>query len=173
MSNKSLPIHNMFLQTQIRRAFSCLTGIGQIMCQQRHCVSASFLQMTYMPLNVQRVFGFFNMVTILMMSVKMTILHLLEIKIFSSKGFDVIIYVHDVIIVFSCDSYKNLTRKATFFEAWSWFKSQFRIGTRYGLKISHQCGKRVKTKSQKVLEVNSCVYRSCRGPILNRVKRLA
>ena len=37
------------------------------------------------------------------------------------------------------------------------------IGTRYELKILHQCGKRVKTKSQKVLGANSNVCRSYRG----------
>ena len=33
----------------------------------------------------------------------------------------------------------------------------------YGLKILRHCGKRVKTKSQKVLEANSYVCRSYRG----------
>ena len=36
------------------------------------------------------------MVTILMISAKITTLGLLEIKIFWSKGYDVIIFVHDV-----------------------------------------------------------------------------
>ena len=40
---------------------------------------------------------------------------------------------------------------------------QFETGTRYGLKILHQCGKRVKTKSQKVLGTNSNVSKSYRG----------
>ena len=30
-------------------------------------------------------------------------------------------------------------------------KKQFAIDTRYGLEVLHQCGKMVKTKSQKVL----------------------
>ena len=38
----------------------------------------------------------------------------------------------------------------------------FETGTRYGLKVLRQCGKRVKTKSQKVFGVNSYVWRSCR-----------
>ena len=55
---------------------------------------------------------------------------------------------------------------------------QFGTGTRYVLGILHQCGKKVKTKSQKVLGANSYVCRSYTGktgrgpfwrPILNRV----
>ena len=60
----------------------------------------------------------------------------------------------------------------------------FGTAFRYGLETLHQCGKRVKTKSQKVLRANSYVCRSYRGktgsgggvllasppsPILNRV----
>ena len=33
----------------------------------------------------------------------------------------------------------------------------------YGLEILHRFGKRIKTKSQKALEANSYVSRSCRG----------
>ena len=42
---------------------------------------------------------------------------------------------------------------------------QFKFGTstRYGLEILHQCGKRVKIKSQKFSGANSYVCRSCRG----------
>ena len=52
---------------------------------------------------------------------------------------------------------------------------QFETGTRYGLKILHQCGKRVKTKSQKVLGANCYVFRSYkrengRGPLMKRIK---
>ena len=36
------------------------------------------------------------MVTILMISAKMAVLGLLKIKVFREKGYDVIIYVHDV-----------------------------------------------------------------------------
>ena len=57
----------------------------------------------------------------------------------------------------------------------------FGTGTSYSLKILRQCGKKVKTKSQNVLGVNSYVCRSCMGktsrgascpppPIQNRVK---
>ena len=51
----------------------------------------------------------------------------------------------------------------------------------YKLEILHQCGKRVKIKSQKVLGPNSYAFRSYRGktgraflptPILNRVKHI-
>ena len=37
---------------------------------------------------------------------------------------------------------------------------QFGTGTRYGIEILHQCEKKVKTKSQKVLGANSYVCRS-------------
>ena len=36
------------------------------------------------------------MVTILMMSAKITTLRLLKIRVFLSKGYDIIIFVHDV-----------------------------------------------------------------------------
>ena len=57
-------------------------------------------------------------------------------------------------------------------------KQWFGTGTRYGLEILQQWGKRITTKSQKVLGANSYVCRSSRGktaflsPILNRVKVL-
>ena len=52
---------------------------------------------------------------------------------------------------------------------------QLEIGTRYGLEILHQCGGRVKTKTQKISEANFYVCRETTGrrglpPILNRVK---
>ena len=39
---------------------------------------------------------------------------------------------------------------------------QFRTGTRYALKLLHGCGKKVKTRSQKVLGANSYIGRSYR-----------
>ena len=39
----------------------------------------------------------------------------------------------------------------------------FGTGTRYGLEILHQCGKRIKTKIQKALRIKSSVCRSYRG----------
>ena len=74
----------------------------------------------------------------------------------------------------------NLTRKANFFEGCCWFKFNNLGLTLYGLEILHQCGKRVKTKSHKVLGANSYVCRSYSGKtsrggglfaILNRVKQ--
>ena len=60
---------------------------------------------------------------------------------------------------------------------------QLGTGTRYKVEILHHCGKRVRTKSQKVLGTNSYICRSYRGktgrgpfypppPILNRVKNM-
>ena len=40
---------------------------------------------------------------------------------------------------------------------------KFGTGTRYSLEILHQCGKRVNTKSQKVLGANSYICKSYRG----------
>ena len=40
--------------------------------------------------------------------------------------------------------YKDLTRKNTFFERWSWFKLTFS-----GFKSLHQCGKSLKLKVRK------------------------
>ena len=57
-----------------------------------------------------------------------------------------------------------MTRKTTFIEEWSWFKFTnlgLKLGTK--LEIVQQCGKRVKTKSTKVLGANSYVCRSYRG----------
>ena len=39
-------------------------------------------------------------------------------------------------------------------------------GAKYGLGIWHQCAKRVKIKSQKVLGTNSYVCRSCREKLV-------
>ena len=71
-----------------------------------------------------------------------------------------------------------------FFEGYSWFKFNnlgLAPGTRY--QILHQCGKRIKTKSQNVLGAKSYICKSYRQktggvclfvppptPILNRVK---
>ena len=82
------------------------------------------------------------MVKILMMSAKMATPGLLKIKVFWNKGYDVIISVHDVTnkilsvtqIICRCGherSYHNLS----FMRIWPG---------------KPQCGKRVKTKSQKV-----------------------
>ena len=52
-------------------------------------------------------FFFINIITILMMSAKITTLSLLRIKVFRNKGYDIIIYVYDVIT-------KNLSRDSNF-----------------------------------------------------------
>ena len=87
------------------------------------------------------------MVTILMMSATISASGLLKIRVFWNNGYDVIIYFHDVTNkILSRDSnyiivvvmwpkfgncsismrkvqfYKDLTRKITFFDGWSWFK---------------------------------------------------
>ena len=64
----------------------------------------------------------------------------------------------------SPEFYKDLTRKTAFFERWSWFKF-INLGVTQGRKVEilHQCGKRVKTKSQNVLGGNSYICRSYRG----------
>ena len=52
--------------------------------------------------------------------------------------------------------YKDLARRTAFFEWWSWFRLN-NLGLPLKLEILHQCGKRVKTKSQKVSGTNSYV----------------
>ena len=60
--------------------------------------------------------------------------------------------------------YKDLTRKKTFFKAWSWFKfNNLRLAMGMTLKFYTSMAKRVETKSQKVLGANSYVYGSYRG----------
>ena len=56
-----------------------------------------------------------------------------------------------------------MTRKTTFFRGGLGSSSIVFTGTRYKLETLHQCGKRVKTKSQNVLGDNSYVCRSYRG----------
>ena len=59
---------------------------------------------------------------------------------------------------------KDLTRKYAFFWKVALVQvQQLGTDTRYKLEILHQCGKRVKTKSQKVLGANSYICRSYRG----------
>ena len=143
------------------------------------------------------------MVTILMMPANISTLDLLEIKIFWEKDYGATTFVYGVtnkflhvaqiiLQMWSCDHslvflweklhqfYKNLTRKPTFFEGWSWFQFN-NWDWHYGFVILHQCGKIIQTKSHKVFGANFYVCRSCRGkvgrgaflpptpPILNRV----
>ena len=114
----------------------------------------------------------------------MATLGFLQITVIWNKVYDVIIYLYDVtnkilsrnsnyVIevvmwpnfgnssismreVTETSIYKYLTRKTNFFEGCCWLKFN------NGLEILHQCGKRVKTKSQKVLGANSYVCRSYR-----------
>ena len=122
---------------------------------------------------------FIDMVAILMMSAKLDALTLFETKVFWKKGYDVIIYVYDVTNnILSRDSncildevidqsfvtlaflwdklswpqfYKDLSRKNFFLIFGFWFKFNT-LGLAIGMVLSfHQYGKKVKTKSQKVL----------------------
>ena len=79
------------------------------------------------------------MITILMMSAKMATPGILKIKVFWNKGYDV--------ITSSCD--QSLVTLTFVWEN----------GARYGLQVLHQCGKRVKSKSQKVLWAKSYICR--------------
>ena len=91
------------------------------------------------------------MVAILMMSAKVVTLGLLIIKVFWNKYCDVIISVHDNFI---------MIWQKKFLEGCSWFKFN-NLGLVLGMafEILHKCGKRVKTKSQKVLGANFYVCR--------------
>ena len=121
------------------------------------------------------------MVTILMMSAKMATLGLLKIKLFWNNSYDVIISDYDVTNkIVSCDS--NYIVGVVMWPKFSNFNfirfdhknhfyweialvqvQQFETGTRSELEILHQCGKRVKNKSQKVLGDNSYVCKSYMG----------
>ena len=143
------------------------------------------------------------------MSAKLAALGFLKIKVFRNKSYDVKICVHDVtykilsyasngtVDLFMWPKFGNpsmfireviitsiLTRKPNFFEGYSWFRF-YNLGLALGivLKYLQQCGKRVKTKLQKVFEASSYVCRNYRrktgrgpfctsppSPILNRAK---
>ena len=125
------------------------------------------------------------------MSAKMATAGLLKITVFWNKGYDVIIpyddvtnqtssrdsnYVVDVFMwpkfgnssismreVITTSILQGFNQKNCFF--WGVVSIQvqyFGTGTRYKLEILHQCCKRVITKSQKVLGVNSYACRSYR-----------
>ena len=59
-----------------------------------------------------------------------------------------------------------MTRKPFFFEVWSCFKFN-NLGLGLAM-ILHKCGKRVKTKTQKVLQANSSACRSYRGRLVGK-----
>ena len=115
-----------------------------------------------------------TMIIILMMSVKMATPGLFKITIFWNKGYDVIIPVHGVPtkfyhviqIILKMWSFDQSLVTLAFLNFLMIVLVQvryFRTDTRYKIEILHQCGKRVKTKSQKVLGPNSYVCRSHRG----------
>ena len=94
-----------------------------------------------------------NMVTILMMSSKIAILGLLKIKLFWKKGYDIILYVHNVtnkILSFDSNYIVDVAMWQKFGKLWSWFKS-------YNLAISSE-----KLK----FRTNSYVCRSYMGKMI-------
>ena len=132
------------------------------------------------------------MITILLMSAKTATLGLLKIKVFWSKGYDVIISTNDLTNkILSRDSYyivdavmrpkfgeSSISMREVIMTSILWRFGQkkhflggvvlvqvqlFGAGTRYGLAILYQCEKRVKTKKHKVFWANSYVCRSYRG----------
>ena len=127
------------------------------------------------------------MVTILMMSAYLASPGLLKIKIFPSKGYNVIIpdfdvtnkilsrdanYIADVVMwpkFGNCSiSMREVIITSILKRIWPEKLLFLRGGlgltsTRYDLEVLHQCGRGVKTKSQKSLGGNSNVCRSYRG----------
>ena len=129
------------------------------------------------------------MVTTLMMLAEIATLGLFKIKVFWNKGYNVIIFVHDVthkilwhesnyIVVLvmwpkfgKCSISIRSFHSLNFTEIWpekplclkDGIGSTSQTGTRYGLEILQQCGKRAKTRSQEVLGANSHVCKSYRG----------
>ena len=130
-----------------------------------------------------------TLVAILMTSAKFTTLGLLRIKVFWNKRYDVKIYVHDVInkilsrdsnnivdvVMWTKFSNSNISMREVIkiikirSEKYFFLRGALRSSSiiwdclRCDLKILHQVGKRIKTKSQKLLETNSNVCRSYRG----------
>ena len=123
------------------------------------------------------------MVTILIMSPKWAALGLPKLKEFCNKGYDITNYIYDVTIkIMSHDSNcildvvtwpkfgsSSITRREVIINS-SWPEKTFfweilLVQVQYGLQTLRHCGKKVKTKSQKVLETNSYVCRSYKGKI--------
>ena len=123
------------------------------------------------------------MAAILMMSAILATLGLLKIKVFWRKGYDVIILsmmspskFYDVTEIllqnWLCGSslvtlaFLKQKSNVNFIRIRS-EKQIFVMGAldwhRFDLEVSRQCGKSVKSKSQKVFGANSYVYRSSRG----------
>ena len=122
------------------------------------------------------------MATILMMSAKMGYPGTLKLEVFWSKGYDVIIYVHDFTNIFLSrgwnyivdvvmwpkfgnysismreviitSTYKDLTEKTAFFERWSWFKfNNLRLALGTNLKFYTCVAKGLKLKVRKFWEL--------------------
>ena len=108
-----------------------------------------------------------------MILAELATLELRKREVFWSKGYDIIISVSDdTNKILSCDSNYIVA-----FVRWPKFGNS-NISIIEGIEILHQCGKRVKTKSQNVLGVNFYVCKNYRkntgrGPfcpfILNRI----
>ena len=84
------------------------------------------------------------------MSANMATLGLLKIKTFGNKGYGIVISFHDV-------TNKILLRESYYIvdsviPLW-WLQHFYGTGTRYHLNILHQCGKKIKTQSQKILSL--------------------
>ena len=93
------------------------------------------------------------------MSAKMATLSLLKITVFWKKGYGVIIFVHDVTNQILLQGFDQ---KNHFFEGCSWIKFN-NLELALGMALTlHQCDKKVKTKSQKVLRANSYICISYR-----------
>ena len=123
------------------------------------------------------------MITILVMSAKWAALGLPKLKEFCYKGYDITNYIYDVTIkIISRDSNYildvvawpkfgscSITRREVIIAS-SWpektfFWEMLLVQVQYGLQTLRQCGKKVQTKSPKVLETNSYVCRSYKGKI--------
>ena len=132
------------------------------------------------------------MVTILIMSAKIITLGFLKIKVFWSKGYDVITSFHDITnrilsrdsnyivdvvvwpkfgnssisireVIITSISWGCDQKNQFFFEGWSWLQLN-NLGLVLVMSWKfYQCGKRVKTRIQKVFGTNSYIYRSYRG----------
>ena len=110
------------------------------------------------------------------MSAELAASGLPKVTVFWNKFYGVLISIDDVTnkILSQPQFYKDLTRKAAFFEEWSWFKFN-NLGLALGTNLKFYTSvPRVKT-GEKVLEANSYVFRTYRRkasglPFLNRVK---
>ena len=100
-------------------------------------------------------------------SINTVVTLMMSAQAFWNKGYDVIVFVNDVTNkILSRDS--NYTADVVMWPKFGYYsnfyeRSYLKTDTRYGLEFLHQCGKSIKTESQKVLGTNSYVCRSYRG----------